>query len=415
MAKTVIGLYDDIWEAKQVVSDLVDEGFARDQISLIARDEEGKYANALDREKTGGETGETHAGTGAAGGAVAGGIIGLLVGLGAFVIPGIGPVVAAGPIMSGLIGLGIGAAGGGLLGGLVGMGIPKEEAEYYSEGVRRGGIIVAVNTPDHEVSRTTAIMNRHNPVDIEQRASQWREEGWTGYDREAEPYAGREHQKETIYHQPYAGEEKETKIPVMEEDFRVGKREVDRGTVRVHTFVEKEPVEKEVELRREHVNVERRRVDRPISEEDLQAFEEGTVEFTESEEEAVVDKRARVSEEVVIKKSVEEHPETVKGTVDRTRVDVERTGEEYGRDVKGYETHRPGFRHHFDQHYASMGGVYSAYEPAYNFGSELTADPKYRGRTWDEIEPEVRQRWESQHKGSWDKFKDAVRHGWTSS
>src|SRR5690606_32606168 len=102
--------------------------------------------------------------------------------------PGVGPVVAAGPIAAGLMGTGIGAAAGGVLGALVGWGIPEEEAHYYAEGVRRGSNLVAVKTPDASADEVARIMNRHRPVDVHQRAEQWQGSGWTGYNPDAGYY-----------------------------------------------------------------------------------------------------------------------------------------------------------------------------------------------------------------------------------
>jgi hypothetical protein len=108
MAKTVIGLYDNFSEAQEVVRDLVDAGFDRDQISIVAGDREGKYANELDRERTrkDKDTSTSGAATGAVTGGVIGAIAGVVLGLGALAIPGIGPAIAAGPIISGLDGYG---------------------------------------------------------------------------------------------------------------------------------------------------------------------------------------------------------------------------------------------------------------------------------------------------------------------
>jgi uncharacterized protein (TIGR02271 family) len=109
---------------------------------------------------------------------------------------------------------------------------------------------------------------------------------------------------------------------VVEEELKVGKREVERGGVRVESRVEETPVTEEVQLREERVHVERRPVDRPVTDTD-KAFREGTLEVTERAEEAVVSKSARVVEEVVVGKEVEERTETVRDTLRRTDVDVQ--------------------------------------------------------------------------------------------
>jgi uncharacterized protein (TIGR02271 family) len=112
------------------------------------------------------------------------------------------------------------------------------------------------------------------------------------------------------------------RLPVVEEELKVGKREVQTGGVRVRQQVTERPVEEQVNLREEHVKVERRPVDRPIGDAD-HAFQERTIEATETAEEAVVAKEARVVEEVVVNKEVEQRTQNVRDTVRRTDVKVE--------------------------------------------------------------------------------------------
>jgi hypothetical protein len=210
MARTVVALYDDFTTANDVVRDLVDHGFSREDISLMASDSAGEYGPYLSsEERVDYETSATAsgAGVGAGIGAVLGGLGGLLVGLGALVIPGIGPVVAAGPLaaaLSGLAGAGVGAVAGGVTGGLIGalvdMGLPEDEAQYYTEGIRRGGTLVTLQTSDHLADQARDVMNRYNPVDLNERVSSWRERGWTGFDPNAEPYDVAEIERERQYY-----------------------------------------------------------------------------------------------------------------------------------------------------------------------------------------------------------------------
>jgi len=140
-----------------------------------------------------GEHRSTSAGAaaGVTGGAVVGGLTGLLVGLGALAIPGIGPVIAAGTIATALgsaaVGAGVGAVTGGILGALVGLGVPEEEAQVYAEGVKRGGILVAVRTDDTRATEATNIMRQFNVADINTLRNQWKQAGWTGYDDRTVP------------------------------------------------------------------------------------------------------------------------------------------------------------------------------------------------------------------------------------
>lgn len=185
--KTIVGLYDDLADARQAVSELVDLGIDRDRISLVASDQEGRYSSALNSDDDVASdlprdevAGDNVAG-GAATGAVVGGLGGLLLGLGALAIPGIGPAIAAGPLVSAVVGAGVGAAVGGLVGALINAGVPEEQAGYYAEGVRRGGTLVTVEAPDEQVDEVVRAMERHDPINVDERASTWRQEGWTGF------------------------------------------------------------------------------------------------------------------------------------------------------------------------------------------------------------------------------------------
>jgi stress response protein YsnF len=121
----------------------------------------------------------------------------------------------------------------------------------------------------------------------------------------------------------------------VEEEIAIGKREVERGHTRIHTRVEERPVEESVRLREEKVAVERHPTNRPATETDLKANEEETIEISETAEVPVVGKRARVVEEVVVRKDVDEHVETVRGTARRKDVDVERDTQERPKTARG--------------------------------------------------------------------------------
>ena len=138
--------------------------------------------------------------SGAAAGAVTGGVVGGAAGLAAslmgLAIPGIGPIIAAGPIVSLLTGAGVGAVAGGLIGGLTDMGVSETDAAYYAEAVRRGGALVTVRTDDARAERAAEVMRAHGAVDIERRVERWREHGWTGFDGNARPYTPEEIDRE---------------------------------------------------------------------------------------------------------------------------------------------------------------------------------------------------------------------------
>lgn len=196
MAKTVVGFYDDVSQARRAVKDLDKAGFNRNEINFVANataeedkyrpyfNEEGGYREDYDGDLTPGEGASAGAGIGA----TIGGLGGLLMGLGLLAVPGVGPALAAGPIASTLVGAGIGAAAGGLAGALVNAGVPEKQAQLYAEGVRRGGSLVSLTVDDAKADEAERILSSHNPVDIDERASGWRDAGWTGYDPDADPY-----------------------------------------------------------------------------------------------------------------------------------------------------------------------------------------------------------------------------------
>src|SRR5580704_12489084 len=133
------GIFTSRPSAESCVSQLLASGFSNDDISILAPDQ--KTTKDLATEKnTKAPEGAT---TGATTGGVVGGVLGMLAGIGALAIPGVGPFIAAGPIMGALAGVGAGAAAGGIVGALVGMGIPEYEAKRYEGQVRDGGILVS--------------------------------------------------------------------------------------------------------------------------------------------------------------------------------------------------------------------------------------------------------------------------------
>ena len=195
MPTGITALYDDLTTARRVVEELVSAGIDRSNVSLVANDASGTYATYLKDEDVSGDEG---AGFGA--------VVGAMVGLGAMLIPGVGPVIAAGPLVAALVGAGVGAAAGAVTGGisasLMDMGVDAETAGYYAEGVRRGGTLVIAHVADTWQDRVTHIMNRHNPVNVKTRAEQWRAGGWTRFDENDRPYSVTEleRERELLHH-----------------------------------------------------------------------------------------------------------------------------------------------------------------------------------------------------------------------
>jgi hypothetical protein len=223
-------------------------------------------------------------------------------------IPGIGPIVAAGPLAAALAGAGVGAVAGGLIGGLTGAGVSEEDANYYAESVRRGGALVTVRADDARADEAARIMRTHGAVDIERRADQWRSEGWTRHDPSASPYS----------------------VEQMERE-----RAVYRGSLGV-----------------------------------------------------------TAGENV--------------GTAAQMRAG----SGAYPGSPGSWDDQRDYFR---TQHSGTYGGTtgFDEYEPAYRYGWDIGSSGRYRGRDWNDIEPELRTDWERRYPdGGWERFKAAVRRGW---
>lgn len=263
MTKTIVGLFDEYREAQRAVLELVESGISREDIGITSRDE----TNYEGSESSINDSSRDNEGVGD----------------------------KIGNFFSRLF------------------GDNEEYASHYSEAVGRGGTVVTVDCEtDETADRAEAILNRFGG-EVDERGETHRQAAYVGTDNVETNRAD-------------LAEGGAASIPVIEEELRVGKREVEGGGVRVRTRVVERPVEETVRLREERVSVERRPVNRPISEADLNAFREGTFELRERSEEAVVDKTARVVEEVAINKEVAERTETVRDTVRSTDVDVEETG-----------------------------------------------------------------------------------------
>jgi uncharacterized protein (TIGR02271 family) len=215
-------------------------------------------------------------------------------------------------------------------GGLGRLHVSNDDRQAYDEGLRRGGALLCAEVDGHEdADRIIALLEESASVDLERRQETWRSEGWTPGSGAS---AGLRESGETGNRTGNIVEEE--RIPIVEEELRVGKREVERGGARVRSYIKETPVTEQVTLREEHVQVERRPVDQsavpasatsPGEAEGL--LQERTIEMRETAEEAVVQKVANVREELVVRKTAEEHVETVQDTVRRTEVDVNGGGE----------------------------------------------------------------------------------------
>ena len=220
------------------------------------------------------------------------------------------------------------------------MFMPDEDRSTIDESLRRGGFVLIATADDARADEAIARLERAGAIDLKEREAQWRAGGWSGSApvppaanprgpdvsaAAASPDTLRD--SDTAPAPMREGRDTADRIPVLEERLRIGKREVNRGSVRVRSYIVEEPVHEEVRLRDEKVDIERRPVNAPVrpavagSPGDL--FQERTIEVSESAEQAVVGKEARVTEEVVVSKTAGEHVESIDDTVRRTRVEVE--------------------------------------------------------------------------------------------
>ena len=230
--------------------------------------------------------------------------------------------------------------------------LPDEDRHAYGEGISRGGFMLCAQVDEDRADEAIQILDESDSVDFDQRQQEWRSDGWSGYNSEAGAGAfgtgstsgdqfgadsttgfgtttgtsagmtgagsfGSQERNQTV---------SEENIPIVEEELRIGKREVSRGGAKVRSYIREVPVQEQVMLREEHVSVERRPVtdtSRTADLNDDDLLRERNIDMTATAEEAVVSREARVTEEVVVRKTAEERLENVQDTVRRTEVDID--------------------------------------------------------------------------------------------
>jgi len=159
----VFGIYRSRLDVEQAVDVLRAEGFRSTDISVLFPENEGTKDFAHEKATKAPEGTATGAGTGA----VIGGTLGWLAGIGALAIPGVGPLIAAGPIVAALTGVGVGGAIGGISGALIGMGIPEYEAKRYEGRVKEGGILLSVHSDNSDwTGKAKDILERTGADDV---------------------------------------------------------------------------------------------------------------------------------------------------------------------------------------------------------------------------------------------------------
>jgi hypothetical protein len=161
--RAVLGIYPNYSSLEYAVEVLKEAGFRNSDISVLFPERAGSKGFAHDKGTRVPEGAATGAGTGA----LLGGALGWLVGIGTLAIPGLGPFIAAGPIMAALAGMGVGGAVGGITGALIGMGIPERQAKHYEVRVKEGGILLSVHSDNSDwAKRAKGILERTAAQDI---------------------------------------------------------------------------------------------------------------------------------------------------------------------------------------------------------------------------------------------------------
>lgn len=265
MNYTIVGIFDDKSEARQAMEALIQDGFVRESIDLSEANyaADGGNAAATSNNATTNQT--------------------------------------AGDSISNFF--------GNLFGD------DEAQARSYTDVARDADAILTVQADSEERARqVAAIFDRNGAIDVENRAAQYNQQ------QQFAGTTGTEARGASDSRQDVAGE---TVIPVIEEELQVGKRQVEHGGVRVRSRVIEKPVEEHLRLREERVVVNRRPVNRAVTDADTANLQQGDFTITERAEEAVVSKQARVVEEVEVGKRVEEHDQVIRDTVRRTDVDVE--------------------------------------------------------------------------------------------
>ena len=321
MSKTVVGLFKSTAEAQQVKQALVSNGFDASDIKIVANDHDEDFSSssAMDRENSRG-TGYGRDGED----------IGLDAGLQSSsrtdaTSYDTGTGSGVGSAARKTAGAAEGAAEG--IGEKIGnffrslTGGDDEAHGHYASGVNQGGALLTVKADDDEANEVASLLKQHGARDIQggnQQPTGSNTPGYLGNTASGLGSTGSRTDSDTARN--LTGEKA---IPVVEEQLVVGKREVDRGGVRIYSHVVERPAEADVTLRDERINVERRPVNREATAADFEAGKDASFELRATGEEAVVAKNSRVVEEVMVGKQTSERTEAVHDTVRKTEVEVE--------------------------------------------------------------------------------------------
>lgn len=375
MNKKIVGVFYTEHEASRAIEDLKSHGFLTEDISVIARNKRDVEAIS---DETGTKAPEGMA-SGAATGGILGGVTGLLAGIGALAIPGIGPIIAAGPIAATLTGAAVGAGTGGLVGGLIGLGIPADEAESYDNYVDEGRILVIVDADNNRKSDVYSIFRNHNSANADRYMDDPNTTGdaadtarhsvtdtvdaaFNGSGLEGRDDTGLDTMNSATEHDlpgararddvnrpgmtgdVYSGTpngidgtldhtrtggfndlDEDRKLRLREEQLDVSKNKVQTGEVNVHKEIIEEQKTINVPVTHEEIVIERHAVNNDTTADPVGADE--TIRIPVSEEQLEVRKNTVVTGEVGIHKREVQGTEQVQDTVRREEARVDKSGE----------------------------------------------------------------------------------------
>ena len=311
MRRTIFALYDDVLAAQRVAAALERDGYDPAGVSILAPDPRGRFTRP---------TGPNARG------------------FAPLAITGLGAAAVAGPLTGVLGGAG---ATSDLIESLRRVGFAEPDARHYFESLRKGRALIAVASPPDRVENAVEVMRRLGARAVDDTAF---DSGSGVCGRGAAARSPATDVETRVEEPPRESVVEQVKVPVVEEQLEVGKRQVSRGGVRINSQIVEEPIEHRITLREERLVVDRRPVYRDATDADLADFKEGTIEIHETVEEPVITKRRRVVEEIVIGRETRERLETISDTVRRTQVRVEQMESEDHRALDEGPAYRYGRR-----------------------------------------------------------------------
>lgn len=398
MKKTVGALFDRFEDAQNAFDALNDAGFRTPDLSLIANDRTGRYAERINPHHAD-DTAMTHtadavsAGDGAGFGAVVGAVTGILAGLAAFTVPGIGPIVALGPLAAsltgGTVGAVTGAATGGLVAALIHSDIPEETANQYAEGVRRGGAVVLVQAEESDEDKIRDIFRKFNAIDMTRRTEEWRTSGWDRFDPNAEPYKNAADETQPTFPKAerasgLSGNGSNGKLSVTN-NLNTSDTGLDNGSENQNHEPGLPPGFTTALMGTGAMGSSVAGVGVGPGMGSAFAIDATSDNGTATDDESRATNAATLSQ-----------PDSRGHTTDLSM-----------------EAMDGDFRGHYMTNYGNDGTKYDDYYASYRFGYDLAHDARYKSASWAEVESDAQSQWDAQNPARrWNEVKDAIRYAW---